>query len=73
MALIVTGLDREFRFRQNGTDTILPDPDPSRSPEQVIVFYSNQYPELTTAKIAGSEYEGNKIVYEISTTIGVKG
>ncbi len=73
MALEVQGLRREFRYKQNGQTVDLPDPDQGRTPEQVLQFYSNQYPELTTAKIAGSDYEGDRIVYEISTTIGTKG
>lgn len=73
MALEVAGLEREFRFKQNGTDVTLSDPDSGRTPEQVLQFYSNQYPELTTAKITDTEYEGNKIVYEVSATIGTKG
>jgi PRTRC genetic system protein C len=73
MALQVKGLEREFRFKQNGQEINLPDPDPGRSPEQVLQFYTYQYPELTTAKITNTEYEGNKIVYEVSTTFGVKG
>lgn len=73
MPLDVKGLEREFRFKHKGTDAPLSDPNPEWSPERVLQFYSNLYPELTTAKISNSEYEGDKIVYEISTTIGTKG
>ncbi len=73
MALEVKGLEREFRFKQSGTDVILSDPDPGRSPEQVMQFYSNQYPSLTTANVHGPTIEKDKMVYEFKTTMGTKG
>jgi PRTRC genetic system protein C len=69
----VTGLEREFRFKHNGQDMNLPDPDPARSPEQVMQFYANQYPALTTASVGATKYEGNKVIFEFQTTIGTKG
>ena len=73
MSLKVTPLVREFRFKHNGTEIILPDPDPGRSPEQVMQFYANQYPELTTATVGSPEQVNGKVVYEFKTTIGTKG
>ncbi len=73
MALEVQGLEREFRFKHNGQDVNLPDPDPARSPEQVMQFYANQYPELTTASVGATRHEDGKVVYEFQTTIGTKG
>lgn len=54
-------------------DTSLPDPDPARTPEQVMMFYSNQYPFLTTATVHGPEIEGDKMLYEFRTVLGTKG
>ena len=68
MALQVTGLQREFRIKN---DVILPDP--GRSPEEVMRFYSGQYPELTTASVHGPKIEKDKQVYEFKTTFGTKG
>ncbi|MDR2891307.1 MAG: PRTRC system protein C [Alistipes sp.] len=73
MALQVEGLQREFRFKHNGTTITLPDPDAGRSPEQVMQFYANQYPELTTASVGAAAYEGERVVYEFKTTLGTKG
>lgn len=73
MALQITGLDRKFRFKQNSTEIVLTDPDPARTPEQVMMLYSNQYPELTTATVHGPVFEDDAAVYEFKTTIGTKG
>ena len=69
----VTGLEREFRFTQDRQDVVLPDPDPNRSPEQVMMLYANQYPFLTTATVHGPVNDGDKVVYEFKTVIGTKG
>lgn len=73
MAFEVTGLEREFRIHIDGEPITLTDPDPSRSPEQVMIFYANQYPTLTTATVHGPEHSEGKIVYEFKTTLGTKG
>lgn len=73
MTYEVTALEREFRVMQNGAETILPDPDPGRTPEQVMMFYSNQYPFLTTATVHGPEVENDRMVYEFKTVLGTKG
>ncbi|MDL2230400.1 PRTRC system protein C [Alistipes sp. OttesenSCG-928-L06] len=69
----VTGLDREFRFKQDGQDVTLPDPDPERTPEQVMALYAATYPFLTTATVHGPVTEGDKVVYEFKTVLGTKG
>ena len=51
----------------------LPDPKPNDSPESVMSFYSNIYPELTTATVHGPTIKDDKAVYEFKTTIGTKG
>lgn len=72
-ALQVTGLEREFRFTQNGQQITLPDPSPEHTPDQVMNFYSGQYPELTTSTVQGPVYDEDKVAYTFKTTIGTKG
>ena len=49
------------------------DPNPSDSPEMVMNYYSNFYPELTTATVHGPVLKDDKAVYEFKTTVGTKG
>lgn len=72
MALTKNQLKREF-ILDGQTKTVLPDPDPNMSPNQVMVFYSNTYPELTTSAVHGPSYDADKIVYKFKTTVGTKG
>ncbi len=71
--LTVNGLERVFKFSNNGTPLTLTDPDPERTPEQVMNLLSNQYPSLTTASVSGPVFEKDKMVYEFKTTMGIKG
>ena len=73
MALTVTGMPRRFSFKHGAETITLSDPDPAQSPEQIMNFYSNTYPELTTATVHGPKIENDEAVYEFKTTIGVKG
>lgn len=73
MALEVTSLTREFRFTKNGKTVTLPDPNREFTAQEVIQFYSNQHPELTTCTVDGPKIENDKQVYEFKTTIGTKG
>ncbi|MBX3253954.1 MAG: PRTRC system protein C [Chitinophagaceae bacterium] len=73
MALEVTNLEREFRFKKDGTEVKLPDPNPEFTTNEVLQFYSGQYPELTTATLEGPKTDGTKAVYSVKTTIGTKG
>ncbi len=73
MALTVKGMPRKFTFRHGNEIIVLNDPDPVQSPEQIMSFYSNTYPELTTATVHGPKIENDEAVYEFKTTIGVKG
>ena len=73
MAFEVKGLDRKFKTEIDGVVIELSDPDPSRTPEQVMMFYANQYPSLTTATVDGPVMEGDAAVYEFKTTLGTKG
>lgn len=73
MALEITGMTRSFTFKKNNGMVTLDDPNPSDSPEMVMSYYSNFYPELTTATVHGPVIKEDKAVYEFTTTIGVKG
>jgi PRTRC genetic system protein C len=73
MAIEVTNLKRVFKFKKEGTPVTLPDPDPTLSVEEVLQFYSPQYPELTTATLDGPKVEGKESVYSVRTTVGTKG
>jgi len=69
MALDIKTLKRVFK---NGK-TELSDPDLSMTPDDVMSFYSNTYPELTTSTVQGPKIEGDTAVYEFKTTVGTKG
>lgn len=69
MALQAKGLDRVFKH--NGLE--LSDPSSNMSPEEVMSFYANTYPELTTSNVFGPVIEGDKYVYTFKTTVGTKG
>lgn len=73
MALEVTGMTRAFTFKKGSGMVTLDDPNPSDSPEMVMSYYSNFYPELTTATVHGPVIRDDKAVYEFKTTIGTKG
>lgn len=73
MALTINEMKRSFTFKK-GTEMItLQDPNPADSPESVMSFYSNTYPELTTATVHGPAIKDDMAVYEFKTTIGTKG
>ncbi len=73
MALHATGLTRLFKIKKGAAVIDLPDPNPSLTPEDVIRFYSGQYPELTNCTVNGPKTEGGFMLYEFSTTVGTKG
>ena len=73
MAIEVTNLKREFKFKKDGATVTLPDPNPDFSCDEVMQFYSGQYPELTTATMEGPKVEGKTAVYSVRTTVGTKG
>lgn len=73
MALVIKDLERNFTFLNNNKKITLNDPNPDMSPEEVMNFYSNQYPELTTATVHGPIIESDKVFYNFKTTIGTKG
>ena len=69
MALNVTAIQRVFKHG----NIELADPSSSLSPDDVLGFYSNTYPELTTANVIGPKIEGSRAVYEFKTVVGTKG
>lgn len=73
MALEVTALKRVFKFKKDGKQIDLPDPNREFTAEEVIQFYSSTHPELTTSTIDGPKIEGDSAVYEFKTTVGTKG
>ncbi len=71
MALLKTELKRVFKIEKSGVE--LPDPNPDMSEDEVMKFYSAQYPELTTATVDGPRVNNDKAYYSFKTTIGTKG
>lgn len=73
MALDVKSLKRVFKFKKDGKDVILNDPNQDFTPDEVMSFYSSSHSELTTSTISGPKIEGEEAVYEFKTTVGTKG
>ena len=73
MSLLITSLERVFTFKNGSAEITLHDPNPAMQPDEVMDFYSNSYPELTTATVHGPEIKKDKVVYHFKTTIGTKG
>lgn len=73
MALEVTNLKRAFSFKKDGKKIDLSDPNPDFSVSEVMQFYSNQHPELTTCTVDGPKIDGDAATYEFKTTVGTKG
>lgn len=61
------------KFVIDKKNVTLADPDQSMTPDQVMMFYSNTYPELVTSSVQGPEYKGDDLVYTFKTTVGTKG
>jgi PRTRC genetic system protein C len=73
MALQVTNLERVFTFEKDKKEVKLADPNPEMSAEEVMKFYSGQYPELTNALVEGPKPQGDKAVYKMTTKAGKLG
>lgn len=71
--LLATELVREFVFNEKQTEIILNDPDTGWTPEDVMNFYANVYPSLTTAKISGPVIVEDKLQYQFKSIMGTKG
>lgn len=75
MALNITTVARKFSFipAKGGAALKLADPNPAFTPAEVMNFYSNAHPELTTATIDGPKMTDNGAEYEFKKTVGTKG
>lgn len=71
--LITNQLPRVFLFDRQGTKIELSDPSADLTPVAVLNFYSQTYPELTTARMEGPEIKNDRVEYSFQTTIGTKG
>lgn len=69
MALNVKVFPRVFKHRE----LLLADPNSDMTPDEVMAYYSNQYPELTTSNVFGPTVENDQAVYEFKSTVGTKG
>lgn len=69
MALQAVSIQREFKY--NGMT--LTDPSPSKTPDQVRVFFAAQYPELTNAVVEGPVTKSGKSTYTFARAAGSKG
>ena len=47
----------------------LTDPDPERSPEDVLRLYAVNYPWLATATLSGPVYEDGQLVWQIEKPV----
>ena len=65
----VTELKRVFKHK----NVVLEDPNESISKDDVLDFYSNQYPELTNAHVTGPTVVNDTLQYEFTTSVGTKG
>ncbi|THF53032.1 PRTRC system protein C [Flavobacterium supellecticarium] len=66
-------LPRQFIFKDKSQEIKLSDPSPNFTPENVLNFYAQTYPILTTATIEGPKIENDTIQYKFLTQIGTKG
>ena len=62
-------LVREFKHG----DITLQDPGEEMSKEDVLDFYSVQYPELTNSHVTGPTVIEDKLQFVFSTSVGTKG
>jgi len=65
----VLKLKRVFKHK----DKVLADPDASMSSDDVLDFYSNQFPELNNSKVSGPIAKDDVLEYEFTTSVGTKG
>jgi PRTRC genetic system protein C len=69
MAIEVKEIKRVFSYNNEK----LVDPNPEMSPNEVLDFYANTHPELTTAQAVEKGIEGNTVTYEFTVVKGTKG
>ena len=66
-------LKRVFVMEDGKNKVTLADPNRHMTPDQVLQFYSNTYPQLTNSAVHGPQYKGDTITYQFKTTVGTKG
>lgn len=71
--LLATQLERVFILIDKGQEIKLTDPEPKWSVQAVLNFYSNTYPNLTTAKISEPIIKEDTVQYRFESAIGTKG
>ena len=64
--MTVEAANRVFKL----ADVILPDPDINMTVDEVRKFYSGQYPEITTATLGDTEFEGDTVTYTFTQSVG---
>lgn len=69
MTLQIEVLQRKFKFEEQE----LPEPNPDFTPQQVVEFYSAQYPELNNASIVGPVIKDGVQEFSFKTVLGTKG
>lgn len=73
MPLEVKHLTRVFKFKKDGKDICVNDPNPEFTVEEVMKFYSGTYPELTNGFVEGPTVEKDQAVYSMTTKAGKLG
>lgn len=66
-------LPRIFLMKEQEQERRLTDPGIALSPGEVLNFYANTFPVLTTAKITGPEIQMDEVIYRFESTMGTKG
>lgn len=66
-------LKREFVFKNNGDEIVLPEIDSTKTPEQHLKFYSSQYPQLAIGSVKYSGVVNGRARYSISSIPGDRG
>jgi PRTRC genetic system protein C len=71
--LVAKELQRIFLFKIKNEEIKLSDPEQKLSPQAVMNFYANTYPELVTATIDGPYIKDDAVQYKFVSTLGTKG
>lgn len=66
-------LPRMFNLKNNGKTIELTDPGGHMTVDQVLKFYSDEYPEMGVSTVTGPVIENDKRIYSISHSPGTKG
>lgn len=66
-------LPRKFSVKIEGKDIDLPDIGEDKTPQEVIKFYADIYPELLNVAMDGPKVDKGVAVYTSKPTMGVKG